>query len=184
LLIQRYEIRVESPPCHPGSECWSAFAQLSEDISAVLPYLNTRLKGAIYNHSAQVLTWQMGSRAVSIRPHEVAVSELEDRTEADAVIQGLVDLVNHTWEERNSIRPSLVQREPLKALEVYRLLPRQNCKACGEPTCFTFALKLASGQAQISQCPPLFTADYESSRERLLGMLAAAGIEPVPSAEA
>ena len=184
MLIQRYELRVKSLPCHPGGECLGAFARLGEDISAVLPYLNTRLKGAMYHPSAQVLTWQMGSRAVSIRPHELAVSELEDRAEADAVIQSLVDLINRTWEERDSIEPSLVQREPLKALEMYKLLPRQNCQACGQPTCFTFALKLVSGQAQINQCSPLFTAEYQSSRERLLGMLVAAGIEPVRGAEA
>ena len=183
MLIQRYELRVKSLPCHPGGECLGAFARLGEDISAVLPYLNTRLKGAMYHPSAQVLTWPMGSRAVSIRPHELAVSDVEDRADAEAVIRDLVDLVNRTWDERDSIRPSLVQREPLKALEVYKLLPRQNCRACGQPTCFTFALMLSSGQVQISQCPPLFTAERKSSRERLLAMLAAAGIEPVPGTE-
>lgn len=183
MLIQQYKIRLESPPCHPGSEHWSVFAQLSEDISVVLPYLNTRLKGALYFHSAQVLTWEMGDSAISIRPHEIAVSHLEDRTQAEAAIRDLVDLVNRTWEERDHIRPSLVQREPLKVLEVYKLLPRQNCKACGQPTCFTFALMLASGQAQISQCPPLFTAEQQANRERLLAMLAAAGIDPVPGTE-
>lgn len=183
MLIQQYELKMELPPCDPGSERRSAFAQLSEDISAVLPYLNARLKGAIYDHSAQVLTWRTGGRVVSVRPHEVAVSSLEDRTEAEAVIERLVDLVNRTWEERDRIEPSLVKREPLKALEVYKLLPGQNCKACGQLTCFTFALRLVSGQAQISQCPPLFTVEYQSSRERLLVMLAAAGIEPASSAE-
>ncbi len=178
MLIQQYEIRVESLPCHPGGECLGAFAQLSDDISAVLPYLNARLKGAMYNRAAQVLTWQMSNRAVSIRPHEVAIADVEDRNGAESAVRELVELINRTWEERESIQPSLVQREPLKVLEVYKLLPRQNCQLCGQPTCFTFALQLASGQAQIHQCPPLLTSEHQSSRERLLTMLAAAGIEP------
>jgi ArsR family metal-binding transcriptional regulator len=183
MLIEQYELRVESPPCDPGSERWSAFAQLSADISAALPHLNARLKGAIYDHSAQVLTWRTGGRAVSVRPHEIAVSNLEDRTEAQAVVQRMVDLVNSTWEERDSIQPSLVKREPLKALAVYKLLPGQNCKACEQPTCFTFALRLVSGQAQIGQCPPLFTAEYQSSREHLLAMLGAAGVQSISNVE-
>ena len=30
----------------------------------------------------------------------------------------------------------------LKALDVYKLLPKKNCKECGDPTCLTFAMKL------------------------------------------
>jgi len=38
---------------------------------------------------------------------------------------------------------------------VYKLLPQTNCKQCGEPTCYTFALKLAASQKKITDCPPL-----------------------------
>ena len=43
----------------------------------------------------------------------------------------------------------------LKALEIYKLLPKKNCKECGVPTCLTFAMKLASGKADIDLCPYL-----------------------------
>lgn len=175
MLIEQYELKVTSPPCDPGSERWSAFAQLSTDISAVLPYLNARLKGAIYDHDVQVLTWRVGGHAVSFRPYEVAVSNLEDRQEAEAVVKRMVELVNKTWEERERIQPSLVKREPLKALDVYKLLPGSNCRACGQPTCFTFALKLVAGQSRIESCTPLFTDEHHSEREQLLEMLEAAG---------
>lgn len=176
MLIERYELKVTSPPCDPGSERWSAFAQIGTDISAVLPYLNTRLKGAIYDHSAQVLTWRAGGRTVCFRPHQIAVSNLEDRGEAEAVVKRMVDLANRTWQKRDGIQPSLIKRGRLKALDVYKLLPGQNCKACGQPTCFTFALKLAAGQANIEACEPLFADEYRPERERLLQMLVAAGI--------
>ena len=44
---------------------------------------------------------------------------------------------------------------PLKALDIYKLLPRKNCKECGDPTCLTFAMKLAAGKADIELCPYL-----------------------------
>lgn len=176
MLIEQYELRLESPPCDPGSERWSAFARVDTDISEVLPYLNAKLKGAIYDHKAQVLTWRTGGRTVSIRPHEIAVSNLQDRAEAEAMVKRIVDLINKTWEQREQIQPSLVRREPLKALDVYKVLPGSNCKACGQPTCFTFALKLVAGQADITSCGPLFEEAHREQRERLLQMLEAAGI--------
>ena len=175
MLIQRYQLRMESPPCDPGSARWSTFAELEGDISAVLPYLNARLRGAIYDHATQVLTWRTGGRTVCFRPSEIAISNLEDRDEARARAERLVALVNKTWQQRESFQPSLVRREPLKALDVYKLLPGQNCGACGQPTCFTFALRLTVGQADLESCPPLFTDGFQSQRESLMAMLEAAG---------
>ncbi|MBC7261001.1 MAG: hypothetical protein H5T63_03220, partial [Chloroflexi bacterium] len=57
-----------------------------------------------------------------------------------------------------------------------KLLPGSNCKACGQPTCFTFALKLVAGQANIALCTPLFEEAYREQREQLLQMLESAGI--------
>jgi acetyl-CoA decarbonylase/synthase complex subunit gamma len=43
----------------------------------------------------------------------------------------------------------------LKALDIYKLLPKKNCKECGDPTCLTFAMKLAGGKADVGSCPYL-----------------------------
>jgi ArsR family metal-binding transcriptional regulator len=176
MLIEEYDIEVTSPPCDPGAERWSAFAHISVDVSGMLPYLNARLKGAVYDHAAQVLTWRSGGRTICLRPHEIAVSNLEDRSDAETVVKRMVDLVNRTWQQRDEIQPSLVKRERLKALEVYKLLPGKNCKECGYATCFTFALKVTADEARLESCPPLWADEYRSNRERLLAMLEAAGI--------
>jgi len=42
---------------------------------------------------------------------------------------------------------------PLTGLEIYKLLPRTNCKECGYPTCLAFAMKLAAKQAELKECP-------------------------------
>jgi acetyl-CoA decarbonylase/synthase complex subunit gamma len=46
-------------------------------------------------------------------------------------------------------------RMALKALDIYKLLPKKNCKECGEPTCLTFAMKLAGSKAKPELCPYL-----------------------------
>jgi acetyl-CoA decarbonylase/synthase complex subunit gamma len=43
----------------------------------------------------------------------------------------------------------------LKGLDIYKLLPRENCKECGLPTCLAFAMKVAGGQAGLEDCPRL-----------------------------
>jgi acetyl-CoA decarbonylase/synthase complex subunit gamma len=42
---------------------------------------------------------------------------------------------------------------PLSGLQIYKLLPKTNCKECGFPTCMAFAMKLAAQQAELSACP-------------------------------
>jgi len=42
---------------------------------------------------------------------------------------------------------------PLNALQIYKLLPRTNCKECGLATCLAFAMRLAAKQAELDSCP-------------------------------
>jgi len=41
----------------------------------------------------------------------------------------------------------------MKALDIFKLLPKTNCKDCGCPTCLAFAMKLAQKQASLEECP-------------------------------
>jgi acetyl-CoA decarbonylase/synthase complex subunit gamma len=41
----------------------------------------------------------------------------------------------------------------LTGIEIFKLLPKTNCKECGDPTCLAFAMKLAAGKADLSACP-------------------------------
>ncbi|MFH1834606.1 MAG: acetyl-CoA decarbonylase/synthase complex subunit gamma [Methanobacteriota archaeon] len=43
----------------------------------------------------------------------------------------------------------------ITAMEAYKLLPKTNCKDCGEATCMSFALKLVSREAELGKCPHL-----------------------------
>jgi acetyl-CoA decarbonylase/synthase complex subunit gamma len=41
----------------------------------------------------------------------------------------------------------------LTGIEIFKLLPKTNCKECGDPTCLAFAMKLAAGKAELNACP-------------------------------
>jgi len=41
----------------------------------------------------------------------------------------------------------------LTGIQIYKLLPKTNCKECGFPTCLAFAMKLAAKQVELADCP-------------------------------
>jgi acetyl-CoA decarbonylase/synthase, CODH/ACS complex subunit gamma len=43
----------------------------------------------------------------------------------------------------------------LTGIQIYKFLPKTNCKVCGFPTCLAFAMKLAQGQVELSKCPDI-----------------------------
>ena len=41
----------------------------------------------------------------------------------------------------------------LTALDIFKNLPKTNCKDCGFPTCLAFAMQLASKKVELEKCP-------------------------------
>jgi acetyl-CoA decarbonylase/synthase complex subunit gamma len=59
----------------------------------------------------------------------------------------------------------------LSPLDVYKLLPRTNCKECGEENCMAFATKLVNREVVLESCPPLLTKTDEKMYRQLKEML-------------
>jgi ArsR family metal-binding transcriptional regulator len=155
MLIEDYDVEVFTPPCEPGAERFAARARLIVDITGVLPYLNATLRGAVYNPAAQALTWKKGGHNIAFHAYEIATSNVEDRDAAEKELHGLIALVNRTWERREEITPDHEIHQRPTPMAIFNLLPKTNCRECGEPTCFTFALKLVASQVSVEACPLL-----------------------------
>jgi acetyl-CoA decarbonylase/synthase complex subunit gamma len=59
----------------------------------------------------------------------------------------------------------------LSPIDVYMLLPKTNCKECGEENCMAFSTKLVNREVDVDQCPPLLTKKYEKNYKQLKEML-------------
>jgi acetyl-CoA decarbonylase/synthase, CODH/ACS complex subunit gamma len=46
----------------------------------------------------------------------------------------------------------------LSGLQIYKLLPKTNCKKCGFPTCLAFAMALAQKKIELAKCPDVSAA--------------------------
>ena len=41
----------------------------------------------------------------------------------------------------------------LSGIQIFKMLPKKNCKECGFPTCMAFSMKVAGGAVEVSKCP-------------------------------
>lgn len=173
MLIESYDLEIEVSTHSAEHVEYEVVAHLSVDISPVLPYLNATLPRAIYAPRGPALSWRQGDSNIGFWPHRFAVDHLHSREEIEGTVARLVRLVNETWDRRDQIEPDETTRQYLQPLEIYRSLPQTNCKACGEATCFSFALKLVVAQSKLEKCTPLYEPGYEAQRAQLESLLGA-----------
>ncbi len=53
----------------------------------------------------------------------------------------------------------------LTGMQIYKLLPKTNCKDCGFPTCMAFAMQVAAKQKALTDCPHLSQEALEEASE-------------------
>ena len=59
----------------------------------------------------------------------------------------------------------------LSPIDVYMLLPKTNCKECGEENCMAFATKVVNREVSIDKCTPLLAKEFEKNYKKLKEML-------------
>ncbi|MEM2098960.1 MAG: acetyl-CoA decarbonylase/synthase complex subunit gamma [Candidatus Bathyarchaeia archaeon] len=59
----------------------------------------------------------------------------------------------------------------LSPIDIYKLLPKTNCKECGQENCMAFATKIVNREVTVDQCPPLLKKEYEKAYKQLKEML-------------
>ena len=177
MLLKGYTFETMLPECNPMAETINAVAELSEDIGEVLPYLASVIKVCAYDDETKTLTFRHDGKGVALYPRRITVTKLPDREEAKRVLDELKALINRTYDNRHNIKPCYKKGGELRYLDVFKLLPGTNCKECGQPACLAFASKVVQQEANIAQCSPLFSGQFEEKRRKLLDMLQAAGYE-------
>jgi acetyl-CoA decarbonylase/synthase complex subunit gamma len=59
----------------------------------------------------------------------------------------------------------------LSPIDIYKLLPKINCKECGVDNCMAFATKIVNRELNIDQCPPLLKKENEKAYNQLKDIL-------------
>lgn len=166
-------------PCIADETKIRAIVEFDDDIGEIMPYLNAVIPRGTYNHIERLLTFMEDGVMITLYPRQAAVAKARDEAHVHELMGRLSNLVNETYEKRGEIEPSYEQRQKLKAVDIYKLLPGaihgRYCRECGEATCLTFAAKLVAEELHITRCKLLLAEEFEEKRKALIEILRAAG---------
>jgi len=155
MLLTSYTKEIFRPECNPSFQSLHCVAHLDQDITDALPYLNATLGGFEYFREPPAVTFRAQGKIITVHPREIAVNALRDEEEADKILQWLQREINDAWEKRGEITPSCEGAPKPKILEILKLLPKTNCRECGQLTCMVFATLAAQGVKVAEDCPAM-----------------------------
>ncbi len=155
MLLESYRLEIFNSACNPGAMAVHCHAHLDQDVGPALPYLNTVLGGFEYIQEPPSVTFKAHGKLITVHGRKIAVNALKDEAEAQKIVAWLKREINDAWQNRDRIVPSFKGTPRPQLIEILKLLPKTNCRQCGEPTCMVFAARLAEGAKGIDGCPPL-----------------------------
>ena len=163
MLLTSYSLEIFKSKCNSEAQGVHCYAHLDNDVSEVLPYLNTVLGAFVYTSNPPSLMLKNYGKLITIHGRKIAVNALKDTEEAEKIIAWLQREINETWEKRLEIEPRTEGDKRPILFEVFKLLPRTNCRECGESTCMVFANRVSEGSMGPEDC----TMIAPESREKL-----------------
>lgn len=158
MLLHGYRTEIFRPECNNSFQSLHCIAHLDEDIGEALPYLNAVLDGDSYIKEPPSVTFKANGKLITVQGRTIAVNALRDETEAGHVLEWLRQEINDAWENRGKITPKHTGKARPHVLEIYKLLPKSNCRECGQPTCMMFASLATEGAKTAADCPRMTDA--------------------------
>ena len=177
MLLDRIEnLDIFRPKMDSSKEVLQAIATFQADISPAFPYVNAELGGWDYDQTNQALLLKLSEgKWITLHPHKIAIRGARDLEEAHALMEWIKGQINEIYERRDRLTPRYVSQAGLKIMEILKLLPMTNCKACGYATCMAFAAALREGEIRREDCPPLGEEKFREKQVKLQAYLESFG---------
>jgi ArsR family metal-binding transcriptional regulator len=155
MLLTGYREEISRPTCNNTFQSLHCIAFLDEDISGALPYLNAILGGDSYIKDPPSVTFKSQGKLITVHSRKIAVNALRDEAEAHSILEWIKQEINNAWDNRATIVPKFDDKSKPHILEIYKLLPKTNCRKCGQPTCMMFASLATEGVKGYGDCPEM-----------------------------
>ena len=78
MILKNYRKQIFRPECNPEFQSLHCIADLDQDISDVLPYLNSTLGGFEYLKDPPSVTFGVHGRLITVHADKIAVTALKD----------------------------------------------------------------------------------------------------------
>jgi ArsR family metal-binding transcriptional regulator len=169
LLDQIDNLEIFRPKMNSTKEVLHAVATFTADISPSFPYVNAELGAWDYDQINQVLLLKLSDgKWITLHPLKIAIRGARDVAEAKALAAWIQAQINDIYKRRETITPRYVSQAGLKVMEILKLLPMTNCKACGYTACMAYAAALREGEIHLEDCPPLGEEKFREKRDKLV----------------
>lgn len=155
MLLNGYREEIFLPTCNNTFQSVHCIAHLDQDISEALPYLNAVLGGDTYIKEPPSVTFKLYGKLISVHGDKIAVNALRDEAEARHILEWMKEQINDAWEKRESITPKYDGKTIPDFLTIYRMLPKTNCRKCGQSTCMMFCSQATHGALGAADCPDI-----------------------------
>jgi len=127
----------------------------NRSLEEVIPYLATLPSIIAYNPQTRTLTFRRPRGFMTISPEKIYITQVTDVQEGLELFEALKDAVNAVWEKREQLVAVTKPKSTPRHLDIWELLPRSNCRQCGEATCLAFAVALIQQKRSLTECSPL-----------------------------
>ncbi len=161
MLLNNYRLEIFNSKCQPGAAGVHCFAHFEQDVTPVIPYLNAVLGGFEYINDPPTLTLRTQGKLITIHGDKAAINALKDEQEAKKIAEWIKREINAAWENKEKITPDDQNRSKPQLIEILKLLPKTNCRKCGQPTCMVFAAQAMEGGRGVDDCPELLSPNRE-----------------------
>jgi len=153
---------MDAPGCHPGVTVYKAYFKLLTDVSDLFPFINAVAENPTYHEKPNHIQFVLKGRRCALYPNEVHIAMFENRHQAIEYFDTFCEFLNGIETQKDSIEPNFTVYKPLPVFEIFKLLPKSNCKECGYLTCMAYAAALSQKEANLDQCPELNTPGNQS----------------------
>lgn len=142
---------------------WGAYFRLDSVVCDLFPFINATVKDAKLYDAPEHIQFMYDGAKCTLYPNEVIAAAFENETRAREFARSLVKFLNNLDEKKATIIPEYRPHRIVSPVDIYKLLPKTNCRECGFPTCVAFAAYLGRGIATPDQCPGFADPLYRQS---------------------
>ncbi|HEY3363407.1 MAG TPA: (Fe-S)-binding protein [Methanosarcina sp.] len=153
-------------PCIADPSKFRVIANMTPPLGGTLKVLEPLFPRGRYSDKINALIMQKGEVITTIYgTGKLTMTMIKNETEARGALDNLRSIINEAIAK--GIAPAPREKVRVEPMELYKYLPQTNCRECGEQSCYTFAIKLMSGEASLDKCTPLKEPKYTTNQEHL-----------------
>jgi ArsR family metal-binding transcriptional regulator len=153
-------------PCIADPSKFRVIANITPPLAGTLKVLEPLFPRGRYSEKINALIIQKGEVITTIYGSgKVTMTMIKNEGEAREALENLKKTINEAIAK--GVAPASREKVRVEPMELYKYLPQTNCGKCGEQSCYTFAIKLMSGETSLDKCTTLKESKYTTNQEHL-----------------